>query len=69
LIKKNSNSVKLRDVTFNFLKLKFKPLATVSKDHDSNSILKEIVSYLNNQRTNGLAHLIDRNARNDNNPR
>lgn len=46
---------------FHFYSLKFKPYKGIEHEHNSDSILKDVITYLSNERLKGKGHLIDRN--------
>ncbi|MEY2702842.1 MAG: hypothetical protein RLY43_1480 [Bacteroidota bacterium] len=51
----------LTPVRFHFYSLKFTPYKEESKGLSSSSILKDVITYITNQITEGKGHLIDRN--------
>lgn len=55
-------------VRFHFYSLKFTPYSHDNK-HNSNSILKEVITYITNEKTNGRGHLIDRHQDREDGPR
>ncbi|KAF2328095.1 hypothetical protein [Flavobacterium ginsenosidimutans] len=48
-------------IKFHFYSLRFTPYSHLSQEHNSDSILKDVVTYLMNELHGGKGHLIDRN--------
>lgn len=51
----------LTPIKFHFYSLKFTPYNDLSETYSSNSILTQVITYITNQRKEGLGHLIDKN--------
>lgn len=51
----------LTPVKFHFYSLKFIPYKHLENSHDHNKILRDVITYLSQQKVAGKAHLIDRN--------
>lgn len=48
-------------IKFHFYSLRFTPYSHLSQEHNSDSILRAVITYLMVERKNGKGHLIDRN--------
>lgn len=48
-------------IKFHFYSLRFTPYSHLAQEHNSDSILKDVVTYLMNELHGGKGHLIDRN--------
>lgn len=60
----------IETIKFHFYSLKFTPYSDVASEHNSDSILRGVITYLMNELHSGKGHLIDRNRnRSDEGPR
>lgn len=55
------NTTELTPIKFNFFYLRFKPYNGLQSEYDSNTILKDVITFISNEKLKNRGYLIDRN--------